>query len=46
LPADLIIVATALHHGLTIVSRDVSDYPKARAPVFDPWSDPLPNGPT
>jgi toxin FitB len=39
---DLIIAATALHHGLTVVSRDVSDYQKARVPVFDPWADPLP----
>ena len=39
---DLIIAATALHYGLTIVSRDVSDYEKARAPVFNPWIDPLP----
>jgi predicted nucleic acid-binding protein len=37
---DLIIAATALHHGLTVVSRDVSDYRKARAPVFNPWLDP------
>jgi predicted nucleic acid-binding protein len=36
---DLIIAATALHHGMTIVSRDVSDFEKARAPVFDPWND-------
>jgi toxin FitB len=42
---DLIIAATALHHGLTVVSRDVSDYRKARAPVLDPWVDPLPEGP-
>ena len=33
---DLIIAATALH-GLTIVSRDTSDYQRARAPVVDPW---------
>ena len=39
---DLIIAATALHHGLTVVSRDVSDYQKAHAPVFNPWVDPLP----
>ena len=39
---DLIIAATALHHGLTVVSRDVSDYERARAPVFNPWVDPLP----
>jgi predicted nucleic acid-binding protein len=36
---DLIIAATALHHGLTVVSRDVSDYQKAHAPVFNPWMD-------
>ena len=34
---DLIIAATALHHGLTVVTRDVSDYQKARAPVLNPW---------
>jgi predicted nucleic acid-binding protein len=39
---DLIIAATALHHGLTIVSRDVGDYRKAHTPVFNPWVDPLP----
>ena len=36
---DLIIAATALHHGLTIVSRDVGDFEKARAPIFNPWRD-------
>jgi predicted nucleic acid-binding protein len=36
---DLIIAATALHHGLTVVSRDVGDYRKARTPVYDPWRD-------
>ncbi len=36
---DLIITATALHHGLTVVTRDVSDSQKARAPVFNPWLD-------
>jgi predicted nucleic acid-binding protein len=39
---DLIIAATALHHGLTVVSRDTSDYQRARAPVLSPWSDPPP----
>ena len=39
---DLIIAATALHHGLTIVTRDVGDYERARAPVFNPWADSLP----
>ncbi len=35
---DLLIAATALHHGLTVVSRDKSDYEKARVPVINPWS--------
>jgi predicted nucleic acid-binding protein len=34
---DLIIAATTLHHGHTIVSRDLNDYEKARAPVINPW---------
>jgi toxin FitB len=34
---DLIIAATALDHGLTVVSRDVGDYRKARVPVLNPW---------
>ena len=34
---DLIIAATAIHHGLTVVTRDRSDYDKARAPFFNPW---------
>jgi ABC-type antimicrobial peptide transport system ATPase subunit len=34
---DLIIAATALCHGLTILSRDTSDYERAHAPVIDPW---------
>jgi toxin FitB len=37
---DLIIAATALEHGLTIVSRDTSDYEKARVPVHNPWKAP------
>lgn len=36
---DLIIAATAAHHGLTVVSRDTSDYEKARVPVINPWRD-------
>ena len=39
---DLIIAATALHHGLTVVSRDVRDYRRARALVLNPWTDPPP----
>jgi toxin FitB len=36
---DLIIAATALDYGLTVVSRDVEDYRKARVPVLNPWLD-------
>jgi predicted nucleic acid-binding protein len=35
---DLIIAATALQHGLTIVSRDTSEYTEASAAVVNPWS--------
>jgi predicted nucleic acid-binding protein len=35
---DLIIAATALEHGLTIVSRDTDDYEKTRAAVMNPWT--------
>jgi predicted nucleic acid-binding protein len=35
---DLIIAATALQHGLTIVTRDRSDFDRARVPVFNPWA--------
>jgi predicted nucleic acid-binding protein len=34
---DLIIAATGLHHGLTIVTRDTGDYSLTRALVFNPW---------
>ncbi len=34
---DLIIAATALHHGLTVVSRDTRDFKKARVLVVNPW---------
>ena len=40
---DLIIAATALHHGLTVVTRNVSDYERVRAPVFNPWVGPQPS---
>jgi toxin FitB len=39
---DLIIAATAQHHGITVVSRDTTDYAKARVAVFNPWVDALP----
>jgi predicted nucleic acid-binding protein len=34
---DLFIAATALHHGLTVVTRDTSEFVHARVPVFNPW---------
>jgi predicted nucleic acid-binding protein len=34
---DLIIAATALQHGLTVVTRDTGDYARARVPMFNPW---------
>lgn len=41
---DLFIAATALHHGMTIVSRDVGDYARARVALFNPWVDVIPKG--
>ena len=34
---DLIIAATALQHGLTVVTRDTADYERSRVPLFNPW---------
>jgi predicted nucleic acid-binding protein len=34
---DLIIAATALHHGLTVVTRDTGDYRLARVALLNPW---------
>ncbi len=39
---DLIIAATALQHGLTIVTRDTGDYQLARVPLLNPWVDETP----
>jgi predicted nucleic acid-binding protein len=36
---DLIIAATALHHGLTVVTRDTGDYQLARVALVNPWVD-------
>ena len=36
---DLIIAATALHHGLTVVSRDTADYLRTRVALINPWLD-------
>ena len=39
---DLIIAAIALHHGLTVVSRDTKEYVSAHVNVFNPWVDEIP----
>lgn len=36
---DLFIAATALHHGLTVVTRNTEDYTKSGTPTFNPWVD-------
>jgi predicted nucleic acid-binding protein len=40
---DLIIAATAQQHGLTVVSRDTTEFTKARVSVFHPWIEALPS---
>lgn len=39
---DLIIAATAAHHGMTVVTRDHSQFDKAHVPVINPWRSPHP----
>ncbi len=34
---DGLLAATALHHNLTLVSRNVSDFAPLHVPVLDPW---------
>lgn len=34
---DALIAATALVHGLTLVTRNVSDFERTGAKIFDPW---------
>jgi predicted nucleic acid-binding protein len=36
---DLVIAATALDHGLTLVSRDTTDYERTGVPVLNPWNE-------
>ncbi len=36
---DVMIAATALHNGLTVVTRDRSEYDTAHVPVLDPWDE-------
>ena len=39
---DLILAATALQYGLTIITRDSADFARARVTVFNPWVDGYP----
>lgn len=34
---DLLIAATALENGLTVVSRNTGDFERANVPVLNPW---------
>ena len=34
---DGLLAATAIHHNLTIVSRNVGDFTNTQAPVVNPW---------
>jgi predicted nucleic acid-binding protein len=36
---DGLLAATALHHNLTIVSRNVSDFANTEAPILNPWEE-------
>jgi predicted nucleic acid-binding protein len=38
--ADSVLAATALHHGLTVVTRDRSEFDRAGVTVFNPWEQP------
>jgi predicted nucleic acid-binding protein len=35
----LIIAATALEHGLTLVTRNTADYALVRVVTYNPWLD-------
>ena len=38
--ADLLIAATALEHGLTVVTRNVKHFEPTGVPVFNPFGTP------
>jgi predicted nucleic acid-binding protein len=35
---DALIAATALVHGMTVVTRDTADFAPTGVPLLDPWS--------
>lgn len=37
---DAFIAATAMVHGMTVVTRDVSDFAPTGVPLFNPWTSP------
>jgi toxin FitB len=39
---DGVIAATALHHDLTVVTRNVKDFAGLGADIFNPWDDTIP----
>src|SRR5436189_2613126 len=43
--ADLMIAATALEHGLTVVTRNVADFAPAHVPVLNLFQPPQPRSP-
>ena len=38
---DALIAATALVHGLTVITRNVSDFEPTGVPLLNPWDGPL-----
>jgi len=39
---DLFIAATALHYGMTVVTRDAAGFARTGVSQFDPWQNPPP----
>lgn len=37
---DALIAATALVHGMTVVTRNVADFSPTQVPILNPWAHP------